>query len=200
MDRRRQSALLTAVAAVAWASLTTACGGAGVLDEAPSSARTVPVATSTTPAIDPAERPAVATYNSFGDAVSAAETRPYGPDDPVPPEADFAKFALDPARIETQNYIWQLKSLHLKYRGTLPQRHVTVKSIDPKGPYGPSVTLTDCMTADGWELYQGSSDTPAEDAASSVPPPYLNTIIVIKYKGRWAVRDMKPDMSRTCTA
>jgi hypothetical protein len=67
-------------------------------------------------------------------------------------------------------------------------------------PY-PTVTLTNCPTpAPSWVAYDVKTGKPVPYTTAKVPPPYLATVTMIFYEGRWGVQQTSVDTGQTCTA
>jgi len=199
--------LMAAAAAVTVTVLsTTACGGGeGVLKPtaSTSSPMTSAPTSSPTPTIDPKAQPAVTAYLDFVAAVSEALKNPRKLGQNFTPAADFTKFSFDPVRGQSNDFIVSLSEGGQLFKGDPGRPRVSVDAIEPDAKPYPKVVLKDCPTpTPTWQIYDAKT---GKDMTRPLPPgtqptPYLSTVEVIYYQGRWGVWKIDADTSRTCTA
>jgi hypothetical protein len=179
-------------------SLTAACTGSDVTTQPLTPAPTP--TPSPTSSIDPRALPAVTAYEAFTDAAVNAQRKPIAPGEKWPSGADFTKHSFDPIKTQFMNYIWYLESRGLEYRGTPDTPHISVKSMALDATPWPTVVLTDCQTGGTWDEYVIKTGKRVPLAGNGpAPPPYLNTVKMIQYKGHWGIHSTTADKSRTCT-
>jgi hypothetical protein len=199
--------LMAAAAAVTVTVLsTTACGGGnGALKPtaSTSSPMTSAPTSSPTPTIDPKAQPAVTAFLKFVAARTEALRNPRKLGQTVLPAADFTQFAFDPVRGQANASIVSLGEQGLLFKGDPGRPRVSVGAIEPDAKPYPTVVLKDCPTpTPTWRIYDAKT---GKDMTRPLPPgtqptPYLSTVEVIYYQGRWGVWKIDADTSRTCTA
>jgi len=187
---------------------TAACGGGGgAVVPTPSKAPTSsPMTSSSTnsaaPTIDAKARPAVTAFLDFVAARAEALRSPRRLGQPIPLAADFRKFAFDPVRGQADASILSLSEQGLLFKGDPGHPRVSVAAIETDARPYPKVILKDCPTpTPTWRIYDAKT---GKDMTLPLPPgtkptPYLSTVEVIYYQGRWGVSKIDADTSRTCT-
>jgi len=202
----RLNLMAAAAAATVTVLSTTACGGGeGVLKPtaSTSSPMTSAPTSSPTPTIDPKAQPAVTAYLDFVAAVSEALKNPRKLGQNFTPAADFTKFSFDPVRGQSNDFIVSLSEGGQLFKGDPGRPRVSVDAIEPDAKPYPKVVLKDCPTpTPTWQIYDAKT---GKDMTRPLPPgtqptPYLSTVEVIYYQGRWGVWKIDADTSRTCTA
>ncbi len=174
----------------------TACSHSGLKSQAPPSA-SQPAAT---PTIDPRALPAVEAFEALDTRTNNAERNPKGPDQKLPPEADYAAYAFDPLLAQNQSVIWGLWHDGVQFRGTPPVPHITVAAIELDAPTWPTVILHDCeIGGQTWQAYNSKTGAQLPRTTPKVPPPYRATVTMIRYKAHWGAQKIDFDQSRTCT-
>jgi hypothetical protein len=146
---------------------------------------------------DPRVRAAVTAYQKFTEAVVRAQqkTEP----SPSPSVAEFGQFSFDPVEGEYQARLKLLHRAKAHFRGTPPQSHLRVTSIDPDASPWPTVTLSDCQTGhEQWQAVDVRTGKPAPGQEPMVPRPYGATITVVYHQQHWGVHTISLDSSRTC--
>jgi hypothetical protein len=119
------------------------------------------------------------------------------------PVADFTRFAFDPARGQEDAFIVSLGEQGELFKGDPGHPRVSVDAIEPDAKPYPTVVLKDCPTpTPTWRMYDART---GKQMTMTLPPgtqptPYLSTVEVIYYQGRWGVSKIDADTSRTCTA
>ena len=187
---------------------TAACGGGdGALKPAaktsPSSPMTSPPSSSQTPTIDPKAQPAVSAYMNYVTALNEALQSPRKLGQNFTPAADFTKSSFDPVRGDANAFIVSLSEGGQLFKGDPGRPRVKVVAIEPDAKPYPTVVLKDCPTpTPTWRIYDAKT---GKDMTMPLPPgtqptPYLSTVEVIYYQGRWGVWKIDADTSRTCTA
>jgi hypothetical protein len=159
---------------------------------------------SPTSTIDPKAQPAVNAYMSFVAALAEASRNPrkLGGADYLPAE-DFTKFAFDPARGQANAFIVSLSEQGQLFKGDPGRPRVSVDAIEPDAKPYPTVVLKDCPTpTPTWRIHDAKT---GKEMTMTLPPgtkptPYLSTVEVIYYQGRWGVSKIDADTSRTCIA
>jgi hypothetical protein len=184
----------------------TGCGaGDGAVKPASTSTLSPMTASPTsgeTPTVDPQAQPAVDAYLNYVIALDRALNNPPKFGQNYLPAADFTRFSFDPARGQAKASIASLGVQGLLFKGDPGHPRIKVVTIltDAK-PY-PMVVLKDCPTpTPKLRIYDAKT---GKDMTQSPPPgtqptPYLSTIEVIYYQGRWGVSNIVADTSRTCT-
>lgn len=178
------------------------CGGGSQphLQTAPPATTSTPSAT-TTSTIDPNAQPAFDAYSAFFAASLQAQRDPQKFVAGKDPTSDIAPYSFDPIRGLYVNYIKALTGQKAAFRGTPPAPRVRVKAVELNAKPYPRVMLLDCPTpAPDWQEYVLATGKVVPQANGKVPPPYLLTVEVIYYQGRWGVSRIGGDKSRTCTA
>ena len=202
----RLNLMAAAAAATVTVLSTTACGGGeGVLKPtaSTSSPMTSAPTSSPTPTIDPKAQPAVTAYLDFVAAVSEALKNPRKLGQNFTPAADFTKFSFDPVRGQSNDFIVSLSEGGQLFKGDPGRPRVSVDAIEPDAKPYPKVVLKDCPTpTPTWQIYDAKT---GKDMTRPLPPgtqptPYLSTVEVIYYQGRWGVWKIDADTSRTCTS
>ena len=156
-----------------------------------------------TPTIDPKAQPAVDAYLNYVIALDKALSNPPKLGQKYPPAADFTRFAFDPARGQANASIASLGEQGLLFKGDPGHPRVKVAAIQTDAKPYPKVVLKDCPTpTPRLRIYDAKT---GKDMTQSLPPgtqptPYLSTVEVIYYQGRWGVSTIVADTSRTCTA
>lgn len=184
---------------------TASCGGAvkPTATKAPtgdlmtSSATSSPAST-----IDPKARPAVTAFLNFVVARAEALRNPRKLGQPIPLAADFTKFAFDPVRGQANASIVSLSEQGLLFKGDPGRPRVSVAAIEIDAKPYPKVVLKDCPTpTPTWRIYDAKTgkDMTLPPPSGTQPTPYLSTVEVIFYQGRWGVSTIDADTSRTCT-
>jgi hypothetical protein len=202
----RLNLMAAAAAATVTVLSTTACGGGnGALK--PMAATSSPMAasptSSPTPTIDPKAQPAVTAYLNYVAALDAALRNPRKLGQNFTPAADFTKFAYDPVRGQANTSIVSLSEQGLLFKGDPGRPRVSVGAIETDAKPYPTVVLKDCPTpTPTLRIYDAKT---GKDMTRPLPPgtqptPYLSTVEVIYYQGRWGVWKIDADTSRTCTA
>jgi|GEM_PF-6403879 hypothetical protein len=199
--------LMAAAAAVTVTVLsTTACGGGnGALKPtaSTSSPMTSAPTSSPTPTIDPKAQPAVTAFMNFVAARAEALRNPRKLGQNFTPAADFTKSSFDPVRGDANAFIVSLSEGGQLFKGDPGRPRVKVVAIEPDAKPYPTVVLKDCPTpTPTWRIYDAKT---GKDMTMPLPPgtqptPYLSTVEVIYYQGRWGVWKIDADTSRTCTA
>jgi hypothetical protein len=119
------------------------------------------------------------------------------------PAADFTKSSFDPVRGDANAFIVSLSEGGQLFKGDPGRPRVKVVAIEPDAKPYPKVVLKDCPTpTPTWRIYDAKT---GKDMTMPLPPgtqptPYLSTVEVIYYQGRWGVWKIDADTSRTCTA
>ena len=195
------------VAGLAVTTLATAACGAGsvpVKSVAPVSIPAASSATSSpTPAIDPKAQSAVTAYLNFVTALADASRNPRKLGQSFLPAADFTRFSFDPVRGQANASIVSLSEQGQLFKGDPGRPRVSVEAIEPDAKPYPTVVLKDCPTpTPTWRMYDART---GKQLTMTLPPgtqptPYLSTVEVIYYQGRWGVSKIAADTSRTCTA
>ena len=86
---------------------------------------------------------------------------------------------------------------------TVDLETLDLEAIEPDAKPYPTVVLKDCPTpTPTWRMYDART---GKQLTMTLPPgtqptPYLSTVEVIYYQGRWGVSKIAADTSRTCTA
>jgi hypothetical protein len=188
---------------------TAACGGGDgavkpTATKAPtSSSMTSSPASSPTPTIDPKAQLAVEAYLNFVTALAEASKSPRKLGQSYLPAADFTKFSFDPVRGQANASIASLSEHGQLFKGDPGRPRVSVAAIELDATPYPKVVLKDCPTpTPTWRIYDAKT---GKAMAMTLPPgtkptPYLSTVEVIYYQGRWGVSKINADTSRTCTA
>ena len=104
--------------------------------------------------------------------------------------------AVDPARTEEEQKLFQDRALAWAYRGTPPASRASVQTIalDAK-PY-PSVVIADCPAVSAtWRVF----DTTEVFPSGTAKPPYPTTSTVVYYRSHWTVQRVNTDVTRTCS-
>jgi hypothetical protein len=187
---------------------TAACGGEDVTVKATATTSPATSATSSptsraTLTIDPKAQPAVDAYLKFVAARAEALKGPRRLGENYLPKADFTKYSFDPARGKANASIVSLGEQGLLFKGDPGRPRVMVAVIEPDAKPYPTVVLKDCPTpTPTWRIYDAKSgkDVTLPLPSGTRPTPYLSTVEVIYYKGRWGVSKIVADSSRTCTA
>lgn len=198
---------LIAVALTLAVSATAACGGdeAAVNPTATKSSTTAASASpsgSQTPTIDPKAQPAVEAYMNFVAARAEALKKPRKLGQNYLPAADFTKFSFDPVRGQANASIVSLGEQGQLFKGDPGRPRVEVAAVEPDAKPYPKVVLKDCPTpTPTWRIYDAKT---GKDMTRPLPPgiqptPYLSTVEVIYYQGRWGVSKIDADTSRTCS-
>jgi hypothetical protein len=151
------------------------------------------------PSIDPQAQPAVDAYRQFSDAIRNAQRKPLDSHGVYPPEADFRKYSFDPIKHQYALYLLQLAKQQVAFRGTPPSLRVSVASVDLSATPTPLIVLSDCPTLSDWKEYLIATGKEVPDVPTKVSPPFLLTVEVSYYLGRWGVTKITSDKSRTCT-
>ncbi|MEP7193044.1 MAG: hypothetical protein ABI903_09285 [Actinomycetota bacterium] len=187
---------------------TSACSGAETA--AKPTAPTSPTSSTTTtntsnppPTIDPIAKPAVNAYMNFVAALAEASRSPRKLGQSYLPASDFTKFSFDPIRGRANASIASLSEQGQLFKGDPGRPRVSVDAIEPDAKPYPMVVLKDCPTpTPTWRIYDAKT---GRAMTMTLPPgtkptPYLSTVEVIYYQGRWGVSKIDADTSRTCTA
>jgi len=174
--------------------------GCGVSGAAPEAGRIRPAETSVPKGTsDPRARGAVAAYEAFSRTTIEALKKPLADSRGYPDAADFTRFSFDPVESEFEATMKLLSQANGQFRGTPPQSHLTVTSIDQDASPWPTVTLSDCKTGqDAWQAFSVGSNKRLPGLEPSIPSPYGATITVIYNQQRWGVNTITLDSSRTC--
>lgn len=171
---------------------------ASVSIPAASSAMSTPRAT-----IDPKAQAAVTAYLDFVTALADASRNPRKLGQSFLPAADFTRFSFDPVRGQANASIVSLSEQGQLFKGDPGRPRVSVEAIEPDAKPYPTVVLKDCPTpTPTWRMYDART---GKQLTMTLPPgtqptPYLSTVEVIYYQGRWGVSKIAADTSRTCTA
>jgi len=118
------------------------------------------------------------------------------------PAADFTKFSFDPVRGQANASIVSLGEQGQLFKGDPGRPRVKVTAVEPNAKPYPKVVLKDCPTpTPTWRIYDAKT---GKDMTRPLPPgiqptPYLSTVEVIYYQGRWGVSKIDADTSRTCS-
>jgi len=158
---------------------------------------------SPTPAIPPKAQPAVDAYVNFVAARAEALKNPRKLGKSYLPAADFTKFSFDPVRGQANASIVSLGEQGLLFKGDPGRPRVKVAAIESDAKPYPMVVLKDCPTpTPTWRIYDAKTgkDVTLPLPTGAQPTPYLSTVEVIYYQGRWGVSKIVADSSRTCTA
>lgn len=149
---------------------------------------------------DPRARPAVKVYEEFLRALARAQQKPLADETRYPPNADFSQFSFDPVEGEYGARVIGLSRAKREFRGTPPQSHVVVSSIDPDAAPWPMVTLSDCQTGRAaWRAFDTRTGKPVPSQEAIVPTPFGMTVTVIYTRLRWGVNTITLDSTRTCS-
>jgi hypothetical protein len=186
---------------------TAACGGGDVAvkpmaTKSPTAAASTSPTSSQTPTIDPTARPAVEAYMNFVAARAEALKKPRKLGQNYLPAADFTKFSFDPVRGQANASIVSLGEQGQLFKGDPGRPRVKVAAVEPDAKPYPKVVLKDCPTpTPTWRIYDAKT---GKDMTRPLPPgiqptPYLSTVEVIYYQGRWGVSKIDADTSRTCS-
>jgi hypothetical protein len=186
--------------------VTAACGATNApvksAELASKSATSVPKS-SPVPTIDPQAQPAVNAYMNFVTALDTASRNPRKLGQNFLPSADFTKFSFDPIRGQANASIVSLSDQGQLFKGDPGHPRVQVAEIEPDAKPYPTVVLKDCPTpTPTWHIYNAKT---GKQLAMTLPPgtpptPYLSTVEVIFFQGRWGVSTIAADTTRTCTA
>lgn len=188
---------------------TAACGGGDgaakpTVTKAPTgSSMTSSPTSSPASSIDPKAKPAVDAYMNFVAALAEASKSPRKLGQSYLPAADFTKFSFDPVRGRANASIVSLSEQGQLFKGDPGRPRVSVDAIEPDAKPYPKVVLKDCPTpTPTWRIYDAKT---GKAMTMTLPPgtkptPYLSTVEVIYYQGRWGVSKIDADTSRTCTA
>jgi hypothetical protein len=155
------------------------------------------------PTIDPKAQRAVEAYMNFVAARDEALQHPRKLGESYEPHADFTRFSFDPAQGEADASIVSLGEQGLLFKGDPGRPRVNVAAIEPDAKPYPMVVLKDCPTpTPTWRIYDAKSgkDVTLPLPSGTQPTPYLSTVQVIYFQGRWGVSKIDADTSRTCTA
>ncbi len=156
---------------------------------------------STTSQSDPAVRQALDAFAHYITASYNAERAPRQVAGSYPAASDFPRYAFDPMLTQENAYIASLAANDQAFRGTPPTPRVRVSQADLDAKPHPTVVLTNCPTpAPTWVAYDTKTGKRVSYAATKVPPPYLSTVTVIFYEGRWGVQKTSVNSEQTCTA
>ena len=155
-------------------------------------------ASSVTPS-DDASHAAVLAYLAFRTVSYRAEM---APDDYTTWLGKLNATAVDPARTDEEQKLFQDRALPWAYRGTPPASRTSVQTIalDAK-PY-PSVVIADCPTVSAtWRVFDIKKNKPLRQVfpSGTSKPPYPTTATVIYYRSHWTVQQVNTDMRRTCS-
>jgi hypothetical protein len=186
---------------------TAACGGEDVTVKAtattsPATSATSSPTSSPIRTIDPKAQPAVDAYLNFVAARAEALRSPRKLGENYAAKADFTKFAFDPARGQANASIVSLGEQGLLFKGDPGRPRVKVAAIESDAKPYPTVVLKDCPTpTPTWRIYEAKTgkDVTLPLPTGTKPTPYLSTVEVIYYQGRWGVSKIVADSSRTCT-
>lgn len=160
----------------------------------------MPSSPSPTATLDPGAQPAIEAFLKLRQASFNANRRPLPSDAKYPPEADFTRYSWDPLRTELISQFADAQRLGIVFRGTPPTPRVTAARVDLEADPYPTVVLTNCDTpAPSWQAFDRTSGQPLPTASASAPSPYLTTVTLILYQGRWGAKSIEADTSRTCT-
>ncbi len=185
-----------------------ACGGGdraakpAVTTAPTSSSMTSSPTSSPAPTIDAKAQPAVAAFLNFVAARAEALRNPRKLGQTVTPAADFTKFAFDPVRGQANASIASLSKQGLLFKGDPGRPRVSVEAIETDAKPYPKVVLKDCPTpTPTWRIYDAATgkDMTLPPPPGTQPTPYLSTVEVIFYQGRWGVSKIDADTSRTCS-
>lgn len=182
-------------------------GGDGALKPTATRSKSSPMTSSPTssqaPTVDPKAQPAVNAYMNFVAARAEALRSPRKLGQNFLPGADFTKFSFDPVRGQANAFVVSLSEQGQLFKGDPGRPRVSVDAIEPDAKPFPKVVLKDCPTPTPmWRIYDtktGKAMTMALPPGTH-PTPYLSTVEVIYYQGRWGVWKIDADTSRTCTA
>jgi len=186
---------------------TTACGGGdgAVMPTVTKASTGSPVTSSATSspasAIDPKAKPAVDAYLNFVAARAEALRSPRKLGQNYATKGDFTKFSFDPARGQANASIVSLGEQGLMFRGDPGRPRVKVAAIELNAKPYPTVVLKDCPTpTPTWRIFDTKTgkDVTLPLPTGTKPTPYLSTVGVIYYQGRWGVSKIVADSSRTC--
>jgi hypothetical protein len=199
---------LIAAAIMSTVLATAACGGADVAVKSPATKSPATSVTSSstsslTPTLDPKAQPAVDAYLHFVAARAVALRSPRKLGENYLPAADFTRFSFDPARGQANASIVSLGEQGLLFKGDPGRPRVKVAAIESDAKPYPTVVLKDCPTpTPTWRIYDAKTgkDVTQPLPTGTQPTPYLSTVEVIYYQGRWGVSKIVADSSRTCTA
>jgi hypothetical protein len=148
---------------------------------------------------DPRARPAIQAYQDFVRAAARAQQKPVAAEGDYPQDADFSQYSVDPVVAEYGARVAGLSQAKQEFRGTPPQSHIEVMSIDPDAAPWPAVILSDCQTGRaGWQVFDTRTGRPVADAVPAVPEPFGVTVTVIYSRLRWGVSTITLDSTRTC--
>jgi hypothetical protein len=187
---------------------TAGCGGVNVVAKptarsSPTTSATSSPTRSPTPTIDPKAQPAVDAYMKFVAARAEALKSPRKLGTNYLPAADFTRFSFDPVRGQANASIVSLAEQGLMFKGDPGHPRVNVAAFEPEAKPYPKVVLKDCPTpTPTWRIYDAKTgrDVSLPPPRGTKPTPYLSTVEVIYYQGRWGVSKIDADTSRTCTA
>jgi hypothetical protein len=181
-------------------------GGDGVVKPTATRSALSPMTSSPTsrptPTIDPKAQPAVSAYMNFVAARAEALRNPPKFGQTYLPAADFTRFAFDPARSKANLSIVSLGEQGLLYKGDPGRPRVSGAALEIDAKPYPKVVLWDCPTpTPTWRIYDAKTgkDMTLPPPPGTQPTPYLSTVEVIYYQGRWGVSKIDADTSRTCT-
>ncbi len=200
--------MLIAAAVTLTVMSVAACGGDNVAvkptaTKSPTTSATSSPTSSATPTIDPKAQPAVDAYMNFVAARAEALKNPRKLGQSYLPAADFTKFSFDPVRGQANASIVSLGDQGQLFKGDPGRPRVKVAAIESDAKPYPKVVLKDCPTpTPTWRIYDAKTgkDMTLPLPAGTQPTPYLSTVEVIYYQGRWGVSKIDADTSRTCTA
>lgn len=218
--RRRRAARSIVLVVAAGIGLGACNGGSGDAQAPPASPSTAAMPAS--PTIDPAAQPAVNAYLTYRKFVIDAQRAPGAW--AASSRMWYRSYSFDPVRSQTDAYLHNLVGeKEVDFRGTPPQAHVSVVSVDLGAEPYPMVVLSDCPAPyDDWKAYEITWELVQEETYTAVPgtvvpslsspypPPYRLTVEVIYKNGypeiddgqgrRWGVATITADKSQTCTA
>jgi hypothetical protein len=187
---------------------TAGCGGQDVAVRpiatlTPTTSATSSLTSSPTPTIDPKAQPAVDAYMNFVAARAEALKSPRKLGSNYLPKEDFTRFSFDPVRGQANTSIVSLSEQGLLFKGDPGHPRVNVAAYEPDAKPYPMVVLKDCPTpTPTWRIYDAKTgkDVTLPLPTGTQPTPYLSTVEVIYFQGRWGVSKIDADTSRTCTA
>ena len=188
MNARRLSGALLALSLVGLAGCTSSADTGGTPSASGTTSPTGTTSSSPTP--DPsasAGSAALSAYLGFREALAAAQ-RSANPSEP-----SLDRYAADKALAESRASLLIQQQAGIVFKGK-PVFSPRVLTVDLSGTG--SVTISDCVDSSNWTpVYQATGKSAA---APGQPARVPVTAVASTYGGRWVVRSMTSDRSRTC--
>ena len=143
-------------------------------------------------------RPAVDAYLAFSHRLAKSLADPWEDDGMYPADADFGPYSTYPARDQYRRFVSVLRSEHLEFRGTPPESHLSVTTVDLDAQPSPTVVLTDCQSGlDEW-VARDERTGRAHPALTPNPGGDGLAVTVVREEGAWVVTTILPEEDSAC--